>query len=78
MTGTLESMTRDEAAELLRVRGAKVSGTVSKKTHYLVVGSDAGSKLDKAQKMGVAVLNEAELRAMLVEAVAKAAGKAKA
>ncbi|MDQ5911709.1 MAG: ligase [Pseudomonadota bacterium] len=65
LTGTLESMTRDEAAELLRVRGAKVSGTVSKKTHYLVVGSDAGSKLDKAQKMGVAVLNEAELRAML-------------
>ncbi len=65
LTGTLESMTRDEAADLLQAQGAKVSGTVSKKTHYLVVGSDAGSKLDKAQKMGVAVLNEAELRAML-------------
>ncbi len=65
LTGTLESLTRDEAADRLRALGAKVSGTVSQKTHYLVAGRDAGSKLDKARKMGVAVLNEAELRVFL-------------
>ena len=65
LTGTLESLTRDEAADRLRALGAKVSGTVSQKTHYLVAGRDAGSKLDKAQKMGVAVLNEAEFRVLL-------------
>jgi DNA ligase (NAD+) len=65
LTGTLESLSRDEAADQLRALGAKVSSTVSKKTHYLVVGRDAGSKLDKARKMGVAVLNEAELRVFL-------------
>ena len=65
LTGTLESLSRDEAADRLRALGAKVSSAVSKKTHYLVVGRDAGSKLDKARKMGVAVLNEAELRVFL-------------
>ncbi|HOW75750.1 MAG TPA: NAD-dependent DNA ligase LigA [Candidatus Competibacteraceae bacterium] len=65
LTGTLESLTRDEAADRLRALGAKVSSMVSQKTHYLVVGRDAGSKLDKARKMGVAVLNEAELRVFL-------------
>ncbi len=65
LTGTLESMSRDEATERLRALGAKVSGSVSKKIHYLVAGRDAGSKLDKARKMGVAVLDEAELRVFL-------------
>jgi DNA ligase (NAD+) len=65
LTGTLESLSRDEATERLRALGAKVSSAVSKKTHYLVAGRDAGSKLDKARKMGVAVLNEAELRVFL-------------
>ena len=65
LTGTLESLTREAASERLRALGAKVAGAVSKNTHYLVAGRDAGSKLDKARKMGVAVLNEAELRALL-------------
>ena len=65
LTGTLESLTRDQASDRLRVLGAKVSGSVSKKTDYVVAGRDAGSKLDKARELGVTVLDEAGLRAVL-------------
>ncbi len=58
LTGAMESMTRDEAKERLMSLGAKVTGSVSKKTDYLVAGADPGSKLDKANELGVEVLDE--------------------
>ena len=65
LTGTLPSWTRDEAKERLEATGAKVSGSVSKKTDYVVAGDEAGSKLDKARELGVPVLDEAGLRRLL-------------
>ncbi len=65
LTGTLESMTRDEASDKLRALGAKVSGSVSAKTTMLVAGPGAGSKLAKAESLGVDVINEAALIALL-------------
>lgn len=65
LTGTLEVMTRDEAKARLLMLGAKVAGSVSKKTSYVVAGPGAGSKLDKAQDLGVAVMDEAEFMAFL-------------
>ncbi len=65
LTGTLESMTRDEAKKRLKSLGAKVTETISKKTSFLVAGAEAGSKLTKAQKLGVPVLDEAALLQML-------------
>ena len=59
-TGTLERMTRDEAKALAERLGAKVAGSVSKKTDYVVAGADAGSKLAKAREAGVTVLTEDE------------------
>ncbi len=65
LTGTLESLTRDQASDRLRALGAKVSGSVSRKTDYVVAGREAGSKLDRARELGVPVLDEAGLRALL-------------
>ena len=68
LTGTLPTLSRDEAKEMLEAKGAKVSGSVSKKTHYVVAGEEAGSKLDKARELGVAVIDEREMRALLRDA----------
>jgi DNA ligase (NAD+) len=65
ITGTLPTLGRDEAKDLLEAAGAKVAGSVSKKTHYLVAGAEAGSKLAKALELGVPVLDEAGMRALL-------------
>ncbi len=65
ITGTLTNMTRDEAKKALLARGAKVTGSVSKKTSYVVVGDNAGSKATKAEQLGVEVLDEAELITLL-------------
>jgi DNA ligase (NAD+) len=65
ITGTLPTLTREEAKEKIENAGGKVSGSVSKKTSYVVAGAEAGSKLDKAQQLGVPVLDEAELLRML-------------
>jgi DNA ligase (NAD+) len=67
LTGTLESMSREKAEEALRALGAKTSGSVSRKTSYVVAGSDAGSKLRKAAELGVTVLDEQGLLAILNE-----------
>lgn len=65
LTGTLTTMTRDEASALIKEHGGKVSGSVSKKTTYVVAGEEAGSKLTKARDLGVNVIDEAALLAML-------------
>jgi len=65
LTGTLPDMTRDEAAALITSHGGKVAGSVSKKTDYVVAGADAGSKLAKAQTLGIAVLDEDGLSKLL-------------
>jgi DNA ligase (NAD+) len=67
LTGTLPTLSRDEAKDLLEAAGAKVAGSVSKKTDYVVAGAEAGSKLDKAQELGVPVLDEDGLRRLLAQ-----------
>lgn len=65
LTGTLPTLSRDEAGEMIRAAGGKVSGSVSKKTSYVLAGEAAGSKLEKAQTLGVKIIDEETLRAML-------------
>jgi DNA ligase (NAD+) len=67
LTGTMQALSRDEAKEKLEALGAKVSGSVSKKTSFVVAGESAGSKLDKAQELGVPVWDENQLLALLSE-----------
>ncbi|GAC1585503.1 MAG: NAD-dependent DNA ligase LigA [Candidatus Velthaea sp.] len=65
LTGTLPSLTRDEAAAMIVAAGGKVSGSVSKKTDYVLAGDEAGGKLAKAEQLGVAIIDETELRGLL-------------
>jgi DNA ligase (NAD+) len=68
LTGTLPTLSRDEAKDLIEAAGGKVSGSVSKKTFAVVAGTEAGSKLDKAHELGITVLDEDGLRALLAPA----------
>ena len=65
LTGTLPTLSRDEASEMIKAQGGKVAGSVSKKTSYVVAGDAAGSKLTKARELGVTVIDEDELRRMI-------------
>jgi DNA ligase (NAD+) len=65
ITGTLPTLSREEAAALIEAHGGKVSGSVSKKTRYVLAGEAAGSKLTKAQALGVPIIDEAALRALV-------------
>ena len=67
LTGTLPNLKREEAAAMIEARGGKVSSSVSKNTHFVVAGEEAGSKLVKAQKLGVAIIDEAEFRRLCNE-----------
>jgi DNA ligase (NAD+) len=67
LTGTLPTLSRDAAKELIEAAGGKVAGSVSKKTHYVVAGEEAGSKLDKARELQITVLDEAGLLGLLAE-----------
>jgi DNA ligase (NAD+) len=69
ITGTLPTLSRDDAKDKLEAAGAKVAGSVSKKTHYLVAGEEAGSKLDKARDIGVPVIDEARMLEILASGV---------
>jgi DNA ligase (NAD+) len=66
VTGTLEKYSREEIEELIERHGGRAGSSVSKKTDYLVVGADAGSKLAKAEKLGVAIIGEAEFEKLIV------------
>lgn len=65
VTGTLPTLKRDQAKHMIQEAGGKVTGSVSKKTSYVVVGDDAGSKLTKAQSLGIKELSEADLLDLL-------------
>ena len=65
VTGTLNGYTRDGAKEAIISRGGKASGSVSNRTHFVVAGANAGSKLDKAQQLGLKVLDEEDFTALL-------------
>ena len=64
LTGILPSMTREEATAKIEAAGGKVTGSVSKKTDYVLAGAEAGSKLEKAQQLGIKILDEAEFLKM--------------
>ena len=64
LTGTLPTLTREEAKAKIEALGGKVTGSVSKKTDFVLAGEEAGSKLDKAQELGVRILDEAEFLKM--------------
>ena len=70
---SLPTLSRDEAKDKLESAGAKVAGSVSKKTHYLVAGEEAGSKLEKAREIGVEVIDEARMLDILANGVPPAA-----
>jgi DNA ligase (NAD+) len=70
LTGTLPGLTRQEAKEMIESRGGKVAGSVSRQTDYVVAGGDAGSKLEKARQLGIAVVDEEGLRSILRESEA--------
>ncbi len=65
LTGTLPSMTREEATGKIEALGGHVSGSVSKKTDYVLAGAEPGSKIDKAKQLGVRIVDETEFRQML-------------
>ncbi|HMW18737.1 MAG TPA: NAD-dependent DNA ligase LigA [Accumulibacter sp.] len=65
LTGTLPTLSRDSASQLIQSAGGKVSGSVSKKTNFVVAGDEAGSKLDKARSLGVTIIDESQLQALL-------------
>ena len=65
LTGSLENYTRGEASNIIEKFGGKTSGTVSKKTDYLIAGEDAGSKLTKAQNLGITIISEEEFDNMI-------------
>ncbi len=67
VTGTLEKFTREEIHALIEQHGGKAGSSVSKKTAYLVAGADAGSKLEKAEKLGVPIIDEAGFEGLLLE-----------
>lgn len=67
LTGTLGSMTRDDASEKIKIRGGKTSSSVSKNTSYVIAGTNAGSKLDKAEKLGVIILSESDFLNLINE-----------
>ncbi|MGH9524569.1 MAG: BRCT domain-containing protein, partial [Terriglobales bacterium] len=67
LTGTLPNYSRDQMKKLIEDAGGKVSGSVSKKTDYVVAGAEAGSKLDKARELGVAVLDEDGMTKLLAQ-----------
>jgi DNA ligase (NAD+) len=69
LTGTLPGLTRDAAKALIEAAGGKVAGSVSKKTDYVVAGAEAGSKLDKARELGVAILDEVGLLELMNKGV---------
>jgi DNA ligase (NAD+) len=66
LTGTLPSMSRDDAKSIIEMNGGKVAGSVSKKTDYVVAGSDAGSKLATAQELGVKIISQEELLKLII------------
>jgi DNA ligase (NAD+) len=65
LTGTLPSLTRPEATRLIEERGGRISGSVSKKTDFVLAGEEAGSKLDKAKALGVKIIDESAFQKML-------------
>ncbi|MBL8117041.1 MAG: NAD-dependent DNA ligase LigA, partial [Anaerolineae bacterium] len=67
ITGTLPTLSREQAAELIEAHGGKVTGSVSKKTSYVLMGESPGSKADKARELGIPIIDEAQLRDMVGE-----------